>query len=573
MLTTAPSHAAVATGRFNRILSATAAAACVALAAYKFFLTGRLNVNWDEFYYLNFVHALKRGDLNVLMQGAYTHLFAWLPAMAGDEMAQILAARVVMVVLLCVTTLLVWRLGRRWLVGFPALVPPFVYLASMPVMIHGGSFRSDSMLAPLTMAALVLLTTPGSKTSRDWLAGILLGAAFAVTVKAALFAPLIAALLIFRGTRDTPDGEVDWRSTSHGMVRVAVSAGISAALLLVLHWTTMSSLPTESVADFGTRTAAKTLGSPVWFPRIDYLRMYIKWQPLPWLLIAVGTMMALARRRFDLAALALALLPIAIYRNAFPYYYVMMLAPASVLAGFAVQEASSLVRKYSSEFLGSSLVAVIWLGLLYQGLAYAGRFRFDDQVNQRRLVSAVHQVFREPVNYIDRCGMISSFRKVNFFMSTWGMDGYRERNQPFMPAAIRDSRPAFVLVNSGNLNPDRPSSGGLLEEDYVLIDRFYPKYWGPLRVAGASAKLSGGLPTKLQVPFPGQYRLDADGPVVVDGVPRRQGDVINVPADGVSVQATAPDEPERETVVKLFLASAGPAPAEQLPGVPLFSGL
>ena len=116
MLTTAPGHAAVAIGRFNRILSATAAAACVALAAYKFFLTGRLNVNWDEFYYLNFVHALARGDLNLLMQGAYTHLFAWLPAVGGDEMAQILAARVVMVVLLCFTTLLVWRLGRRWLV-------------------------------------------------------------------------------------------------------------------------------------------------------------------------------------------------------------------------------------------------------------------------------------------------------------------------------------------------------------------------------------------------------------------------------------------------------------------------
>ena len=36
---------------------------------------------------------------------------------------------------------------------------------------------------------------------------------------------------------------------------------------------------------------------------------------------------------FVLAALVLSLLPIAFYRDAFPYYYVVMLAPASVLAG------------------------------------------------------------------------------------------------------------------------------------------------------------------------------------------------------------------------------------------------
>ena len=44
------------------------------------------------------------------------------------------------------------------------------------------------------------------------------------------------------------------------------------------------------------------------------------------------------RRDFGIAALGLSLLPLAFYRNAFPYYYVVMLAPASVLAGYAVAQ-------------------------------------------------------------------------------------------------------------------------------------------------------------------------------------------------------------------------------------------
>lgn len=557
--------------RFSLVLSLTAVAACLGLLAYKFVLTRRLNVNWDEFYYLNFVHAAARGELKLLLNGAYTHIFAWLPLLEADEMGQIVAARVVMVALLCLTALLVWRLAKHWTDGFPALIAPFVFLASMPVMVHGGSFRSDSLLAPLTMAALVLLAKPGGRgRRREAVAGLLLGVAVAVTIKAALIAPLVAALLISRtAARSTAEG-IDWGDATRSVTAVAIAAGVTATSLIFLHWLTVSSVPTESVTSFGSRAAVKTLIDVPWFPRLDYLRRYVHWQPLPWLLILLGTLAAIARRRFDLASLSLALLPIAAYRNAFPYYYVVMLGPASVLAAFSVQQMRDSVARWSRDTLASALVGVIWLGLLYQGLTYLGRLRFDDQGHQRMLVAAVHQVFPEPVNYIDRCGMISSFRKVNFFMSTWGMDNYRDRNEPFMPAAIRDNKPAFVLVNSSALNPNRPSDSGLLPADYELIEQFYPKFWGPLRVAGGSAKLAGAVSAPIRVPFPAEYRIAATGPILVDGIPRQHGDVVSVPAEGVIVSATSSVD---ETRVRLFLAIARPPPSEQLPGVSLFGSL
>ena len=69
--------------------------------------------------------TLARGELTLLLQGSYTHLFSWLLLLPGDEMQQIVVARCVMVALLALTAWLVWRLARVWLGGFPALVAPF----------------------------------------------------------------------------------------------------------------------------------------------------------------------------------------------------------------------------------------------------------------------------------------------------------------------------------------------------------------------------------------------------------------------------------------------------------------
>jgi hypothetical protein len=310
-----------------------------------------------------------------------------------------------------------------------------------------------------------------------------------------------------------------------------------------------------------------------WFPRVAFLEAYLRWQPLSWSLIAVGTVIALVRRNFAVATLALALLPIAFYRNAFPYYYVVMLAPAVILAGYALQEIMVVVRSRTNTWVASSLLVAIWLGLLYQGIGKVNRLLVDDQVIQQSLISGIHGIFPEPVNYVDRCGMISSFRKVNFFMSTWGMENYRASGVPFMPDAIRNSRPAFVLVNTGALNPANRGPGGLLPEDAELVDRYYPTYWGPVRVAGARAVLKGSAAGRLDVPFADEYRVFASQPVLIDGVLRENGSVVRVSESGVVAQAAETATEGDETAVLLFLASAQPPPAMRLPNVPLFGGL
>jgi len=557
----------------ERVLAGVLVLASVSLIAYKFLLTTRLNVNWDEFLYLSNVYAQARGELKLLFQGGYTHLFQWLTRWPGDEMAQITTARAVMVSFLAVAALLLWRLGRRWLSGLPLAASVFVYLSFIPVLMHGGSFRADSILVLLLLAALVFMLTGARSLRRDAAAGILLGASLAVTIKVVLFAPMLAAAIWFRDPARETLGERSMVRRFGPLLHVAAWAAATAVVLLFAHWLSMRAVSAAGVADFGSRAARKVIMDMPLFPRRDTLLGYLGRQPLHWILISLGTVSALWRRRFDLAGLSLALLPVVFYRNAFAYFYVVMLAPASILAGFAVMQLRDFVQSRQRPVVVSSMLIVISAGLLYQGLAYSVRLRFDGQAEQRMLLQAVHEVFPQPMNYVDRCGMISSFPKANFFMSTWGVETYRARNEPFMRNAIRDRRPAFVLVNSPFLNPNQRFDSGLLTEDYELIARYYPKYWGPLRVAGASAWINSTEERLLTAPFPAKYRIRTDAPVRVDGVLRTDDEVIFVPKEGILVTAVHTADGAEPVQFRLFLATARPPPSEQLPNVPLFSGL
>ena len=247
----------------DRVLAFITAISCAGLLLYKFLLSTRLNVNWDEFYFLSHVYSLLRGELNFVLLGAYTHLFTWLTIVEGDEIRQIVVARWVMLGLLAITCWLIFQLGRRWLTGLSAVIPCFVYLSAIPVVLHGGSFRYDSMLAPLSMAALLLLTSSSHRGWRDYAAGVLSGVAFAITVKVILFAPLYLAAVVFRdevGAAGTAAQRL--REIVRTAMRVTVTGvGVAVLLLfmlLIVQWSTVTDMATEGD---GFKTSI-----PVWPP-------------------------------------------------------------------------------------------------------------------------------------------------------------------------------------------------------------------------------------------------------------------------------------------------------------------
>jgi hypothetical protein len=282
--------------------------------------------------------------------------------------------------------------------------------------------------------------------------------------------------------------------------------------------------------------------------------------------------LAVVRRRWILASMVLAVSPLLFYRNAFPYFYVEMLAPVALYAALVVDELRALARRGASGTSREWVPAACGLLLLVHGSSRLPLMSTDEQLGQRRVLDAVHRIFPQPVTYFDHAGMVASFHKVNFFMSTWGMDEYLRRGAPFVAPALRAYRPALMLVNRDYLDVTSPHSQALIPEDREALQRFYLPYWGPIHVAGASVALAPGAAQTVALPFPGKYRVESAEPVLIDGVLRGPGDVIDVVGGNALLarQATASAD---SLEVRLLTAQAGMPPAETAEISYIFTGL
>lgn len=538
-------------------------AACVVLLVWKAWTIWRLNVNWDEFYFLTHVHALLRGDLAISFQTAYAQLFRWLPWVGDTELPQIHAARLVMLALLVLTVVQITRLAARWVSPGAAMVAALAFLCALPTQRHGASFRVDSMLVPLLLGAILLLTRPRQSRRADIGAGVLCGVGIAMSAKMALFAPLLVACVFLSDSAGMRLSRL--RSGAIRCLLIGAVTLVVAATLIALHQLTLEAPPAESAVTFADRAVGKTILETTFVPAVAHLRNLVREDWLVWALIALGGTIALYRRRWQMAALVLALLPILFYRNAFPYFYVVMLAPPVVLTALVVEELRALVRRRQDSSMDAWVPTVCGAMLALQGAVRLPLLSYDEQQNQREVLRAVHAIFPHAVPYIDHCGMVATFHKVNIFMSTWGMEDYRRHATPFVVPALRAYRPPLLVVTRAFLDPRLPQSQALLPEDRELIERLYQPYWGPIFIAGARAELVPGETLAVELPFPGSYRVVSDEPVVIDGLARSQGDVVDIAGTSVSIVRRLPAADSRSLVVQLLWADAR-SPPSQSPG-------
>jgi hypothetical protein len=550
----APSAVPATPALLERLTPRVALGLCVLILGAKFALAGRINVNWDEFWQLTLVHALKRGELVDFFQTTWAHLFTWVTWVGSGEMSQIVTARVFMLVLFAVTAVLIAKLAARITSASVAWIAPLCFLAATPVLKHGGAFRADSLLAPLSMAVLLLMWGSASR-KRVLAAGVCFGIAVAISLKAALFLPVVVALELAHPGRAVARGHA-LRQSAIKLATFGATALVVAGVLLLLHRWSLASVVDEPSPAFAQELS--------FFPRWDYLRVSFHFDRATWLLMAAGAAMALVRRRWEALACTCSLLPLLFYRNAFPYYYVVMLAPASVLAAVGVEELRNLANRQSLAGGAKWLPLAACTLLALQTLFNIRWFADDDQVPQRAVIAAVHQVFPEPVPYVDHSGMMASFRKTNFFMSTSEVARYRERGRSFMADAIARHKPPLLLVNRDELEWGLRAFTRLLPEDRRLIRQFYVPFWGPIRVAGTQRFVRPNEAPKIGVPFPGRYRLESnsDATIVLDGKVRARGEVLELGTEPIEVTVPGASKP---VFVRLVWDAARKAPAEKPP--------
>ncbi len=556
----------------GRTLLIGAGAVCFTILVIKLLLIWRININWDEFFFLSHVHALSRGELAQMMQTSYAHLFRWLVAVDGDEAFQVVLARVVMLAFLAVTCLLIWKLARRWTSAPLATLAPLCYLAMLPVVRHGASFRADSLLAPLTLAAVLLFLDRSRDRVRLYAAGVCFGLAVALSVKAVLLLPVLMALAFFEHSDAGSEARARPLAVAQHLLALGFIAALVAGATVWLHARTLAQVAGPEAGVYVSSLFEKSLLNVPFLPQRSVLEATLRADLLSWLLIFGGVAAAILRRRYAPLALALSLLPILFYRNAFSYYYLVMLAPACVFAALAGESAFLFLKDVLGRAPAKRLLLVMGIAVTAQAAIHLLTISDDEQSRQRVVIAAVHKIFPRPVAYIDHSGMIASFSKVNFFMSTWGLQTYRTSGRSFMREAIDRHRAPLLLANRPILDPDSPSFAALLPEDRRLIREFYPRYWGPIRVAGAEVVLTNPDEAALQLPYPGRYRLRSAQPVTIANSVYHDGQLIDV-AEPASINVRAASLPAGGLLVRLFWANALLPPRVPAPLAPLYTPL
>jgi len=546
-------------------------------------LSGRMlhtqNINWDEFLRLGDVHTLLRGEGLPFLQGVYAHAFRWVRYVEGHEIEQILAARYAIYGLHLLTLALLYLVARRFASSQASLAAILVFLGTSYIAEHGTAFRYDPLLTCFLVAALLLTTRAPVRTPAALATGALLAAAAAVTVKAILFAPVFVTLLCIDVRNRS---ETRWRgaATWGGTVALAFLASLSVAYLL-------HSLSTPGPTP-GTQIPRLSRDAGLFFPteglvpRWDYLQRFATENPLAVLLLLVGATALLHKSfrhpgslRIDaLVALALGL-PLAsllVYRNAFPYFYVPLLAFALVWIAIGLDTiADHLSRRWPRPAVLYQLV----LAALLAALPILARLPHlhDEQEHQRALVETVHALFPSPVPYLGRTDTIASFPRQGFFMSTLGMIKYHQGAYEDLRSVLERTPASFVVADHpgllraltghpAELHPLfqlKPGDARYLWENYL-------HHWGLLFVAGKRLELRAHEALEFHLRVPGKYTLEAQKSVRIDGVLRQPGETFNLPAGAHSALG------HTHASIALRWGNALPLPAASPPRTSLFTG-
>jgi hypothetical protein len=507
-----------------------------------------VDVHWDEFNYLAQIYTHERGELRRVLMTLHVHAFGWLRQVSGNEVDQVIAARDAMFALRLASSLCLFLIGRRLMGATGAAFAVFCSLSFSHLLKHGESFRFDPILSFLFLLACSLLILRPGRVSAGVSAGISLAIAALVSLKLVLLLPsvaLIFAVGFASGADRASDRGAGRASQRRALMRQLVGLGggfaVAFGVLYAAHAATLAPAATSDV-EFARGAASGYLVFQRFFPGIIDLARSLRWDVGFWPLLAVGAVLALgdafrrdAERRSAallMLALALPLTTLIFYKNAFAYFYVCIIPPASLLCGLVAARLAA--RAAQRPLLATLLVALLALPLAVQLVRFYAYNARDTLARQRVLVDTVRGVFPEPVPYIDRCNMIGSYPGVGPFMITWAMREYRERGRPIMAERLRESQPVFLLANITSLDlrrdweqlDDHPQR--LLREDFELLKRHFIRHWGPLWVAGKRFAELDGDPKHFEILIGGVYTLEASGPMILDGELARPGSVLRL---------------------------------------------
>jgi hypothetical protein len=555
--------------RHRALLAAVPAVLVVAVFVAHARLVYSLNVNWDELNFLAKIHSHGRGELVGRLLTFHVHFLGWARDASPNEILQVLHLRDAMLALNVVTAVATFFIGRR-LIGSvaAALFAVFAGQSFSLVLNHGTSARYDPIVVCLFLVSAALLVCGGRRTAP--IAGLVTALCLLISIKSVFYLPTLAGLIACR---------VAWDDDRRGAMTIAVSFALSTVVsfvaLFALHAASLSGVHAASAAPVADQVdALGSIAAKAFFPPTPVSRGVfldsLRWDGVFWALLVAGAVIAVVSLRtrparlhnVQLLCFALPLASLLVYRSSFAYFYVSIIPPAALLAGVLVGRIEQ--RFAMRTALAVALVAVTAAPLARSAFLWC-TYNSDDQTSsQKLLVDVVHATFPDPVPYVDRCGMISSFRKVGPFMSTWTLSDYRERGTPIMRELLQRERPQFLLENISSLGLSQRYGKGkryyrLLRQDFDALAESFIPHWGPLWVAGKILALTPQAPTDFDLLIAGRYVVEGDYAITLDGTPTIPGEAVDLARGRHRIGSTASQE------IRLRIGSARPPPATAAP--------
>ena len=214
-----------------------------------------------------------------------------------------------------------------------------------------------------------------------------------------------------------------------------------------------------------------------------------------------------------------------------------MLAPVFIVLAHAFKT----LQKASNIFVLIAIGAVI-----FQFVDLSAKRLQQTQVAQHATLNVIHKMFPDPVAYIDRCSMASFFQKVGIFMSSWGMENYRDAGTPIMRDILKKSQPNFLLANvfdldvsaSNFLAPDG-SGTRLMPEDALTLKQNFIHHWGVIHVPGKEfLALPNMQETVFEILVEGMYTVESNHRVYLGNTAHGPGDSVFLEQGQHSLRAT-----------------------------------
>jgi hypothetical protein len=507
----------------------------------KFRLIFQISINQDEFGYLSRVYSYTQGNLTGQFQTFHVHFFKWISYFSKNEVTQIIVARLVMYLFFFGTCLVTYLIGRQFINRPGALFAVLCFVSFSYVVVNGASFRSDTISVFLCLFSTYFVISKAQSKILMIIAGIALALSLMVTIKSVFH--LLTIGIIFLYLLVTTQNR--WNVVKQ-ITRFGVALMVGFFLFYQFHISKLVPTSFHDPRQFLGNTSSKVIILNKLFPKWRFLELSICQNSTIWILILLGIILVIwflfhekkeekTYNRLILFAFLVPVFSLIFYRNAFPYYYVFILSPAIIFCGIVFHNIIEAFRKAGPIFspvILAALTLIVFFNFVFYYLVFSSNRNFE----QKRLLKAVHEIFPEPVSYIDGCSMVSSFPMVGFFMSSWGMENYLKTNKPIMRDILIKHHPLFVLANVPHLNLSLPrtkavsdTNYSLLEEDWNVLKLNFLHHWGPIYVAGKQFEFSSVTDfQRFEILIPGKYTFEGEIGVSVDGIFYRPGDIINL---------------------------------------------